>query len=90
VLTDDIEATIAEYAAIHTYLSPEQLVSSPKILIGDAPAVADQILERGRTLGLTYQNLRGAPPEALAPVIDLVRAGVVSDSDRLRPAGLTD
>jgi hypothetical protein len=37
---------------------------------------APQILERERSLGLTYQNLRGATPEELQPVIDQVKAGV--------------
>ena len=76
VLTDDLEASTAEYAAIHSYLAPEEVGASPKIVIGDVASVADQMLERGRNLGITFHNLRGATPEELKPVIDQVMAGV--------------
>ena len=76
VLTDDVEASTAEYAAIHSYMSPEQVVASPKLVIGDAAGIADQILERGRNLGITFQNLRGATPEELQPVIEQVTGAV--------------
>jgi hypothetical protein len=76
VLTDDVEASTAELAAIHSYLTREQLLASPKILIGDAAGAAEQILERERSLGITFQNLRGATPEELQPVVDKVKARV--------------
>jgi probable F420-dependent oxidoreductase len=73
VVTDDAAGTAEELAAIHTYLTPAQIRSSPKILIGTVSEIAAQILERGQRLGLTYQVLRGAAPEELAGVITRVR-----------------
>jgi probable F420-dependent oxidoreductase len=75
VLTDDAAAAAAEMAEVHTYLTPAQILAAPKILIGTADEVAAQVLDRGRRLGLTYQVLRGATPEDLAPVLATVRAG---------------
>jgi hypothetical protein len=57
-------------------MSPEQVVASPKLVIGDVAGIAEQILERGRNLGITLQNLRGATPEELQPVVEQVTAGV--------------
>lgn len=74
VLTDDIDAATAELAAIHTYRSPEDVVASPKILVGDAASVTAQILERRANLGISYTMMRGAAPEDLAPVIAAARA----------------
>jgi probable F420-dependent oxidoreductase len=74
VLTDDIEAATAELAAIHTYLTPEQVLASPKILVGDAESVTEQILERRENLGISYTMMRGASPEDLAPVLADARA----------------
>lgn len=76
VLTDDPETSLAEYAAIHSYLAPDQVVASPKILLGDVASVAEQIRERGRNLGITFHNLRGATPEELQPVIERVTDGL--------------
>lgn len=73
VLSDDAAAAAAELAAIHTYLTTEQVRTSPKILIGTADEIAAQILERGSSLGLTYNVLRGASPEELAPILAQVR-----------------
>lgn len=74
ILTDNAAATAEQVAAVHTYLSPQQVRSSPKILIGRPDEIAGQILERARRLGLTYYVMRGAPPEELAAIITLVRA----------------
>jgi probable F420-dependent oxidoreductase len=74
VLTDDIEAATTELSAIHTYLTPEQVLASPKILVGDAESVTAQILERREKLGISYTMMRGASPEELAPVLADARA----------------
>lgn len=76
ILTEDPRAAAERVAAIHTYLSPQQVSSSPKILIGTPDDIAAQILERGQRLGLTYYVLRGAPPEELRAIITRVRAEV--------------
>jgi probable F420-dependent oxidoreductase len=73
-LTDDAEATKAELAAIHTYLTPEQVLASPKLLVGDAAGVTEQIIERHANLGINYTVMRGATPEELAPVLAAARA----------------
>jgi len=75
IVTDDAGRTAEDLAKIHTYLSPGQIRSSPKILIGTLDEIAGQILDRGRRLGLTYQVLRGATPEELGTVITRVRGG---------------
>lgn len=74
ILTEDPRAAAERVAAIHTYLSPQQVSSSPKILIGTPDDIAAQILERGERLGITYYVLRGAPPEELRAIITRVRA----------------
>jgi probable F420-dependent oxidoreductase len=73
IVTDDARGTAEELARIHTYLTSEQIRSSPKILIGTVGQIADQVLDRGNRLGLTYQVMRGAAPEVLADVISRVR-----------------
>jgi probable F420-dependent oxidoreductase len=74
ILTDDALATAEQLAKTHTYLSPEQIRSSPKILIGSVEEIAAQILDRGHQLDLTYLVMRGAAPEELTPVMNRVRA----------------
>lgn len=76
VLTDDADAAAQDLAGIHTYLTPEQIRTSPKILIGTAAEVAAQVVERAEGYGLTYQVLRGASPEELGAVIERVRRTV--------------
>jgi alkanesulfonate monooxygenase SsuD/methylene tetrahydromethanopterin reductase-like flavin-dependent oxidoreductase (luciferase family) len=73
IVTDDAQGTAESLAAIHSYLTPAQIRSSPKILIGAIGEIAAQVLDRGKRLGLTYQVLRGAAPEVLADVITRVR-----------------
>jgi probable F420-dependent oxidoreductase len=73
VVTDDAAGAAEKLAAIHTYLTPSQVRSSPKILIGTVSEIAAQILERGKHLGLTYQVLRGAAPAEFAEVITQVK-----------------
>lgn len=74
ILTDDTDAALAELAATHTYLTPEQIFESPKMLVGSLDQVVDQILRRRKDLGISYQSLRASTPEELAPVIDAVRS----------------
>jgi hypothetical protein len=72
-VTDDAKGAAESLAEIHTYFTPEQVRSSPKVLIGTVEEIADQVLERRAGLGLTYQVLRGAAPEVLGSVISRVR-----------------
>jgi probable F420-dependent oxidoreductase len=74
ILTEDAAAAAEQVAAIHTYLSADQVRSSPKILIGTPDEIAAQILERGRRLGITYYSMRGAAPEELAAIATRVRS----------------
>jgi probable F420-dependent oxidoreductase len=75
-LTEDTEATLGELAATHTYLTPEQIFESPKMLVGSLEQIADQIVQRGTDLGITYHSLRAPTPEELAPVITAVKSRV--------------
>jgi hypothetical protein len=77
-VTDDAQGAAERLAAVHTYLTPAQIRSSPKILIGTVGEIAAQVLDRGARLGLTYQVLRGAATEDLAAVISQVRSGLAT------------
>jgi probable F420-dependent oxidoreductase len=74
-ITDDGRRVAEEVAAVHTYLTPEQVLRSPKILIGTVEEIAAEVAERRAELGLEYLVLRGGSPEELAPVLDAVRGG---------------
>ncbi len=84
IVTDDAQAAAGHLAAIHTYLTPAQILSSPKILIGTPAEIAARVLDRGARLGLTYQILRGAEPELLAEVIAKVRASALAGKSASR------
>ncbi|GGJ67166.1 LLM class flavin-dependent oxidoreductase [Streptomyces brasiliensis] len=74
ILTDDTDAALAELAKTHTYLTPEQIFESPKMLVGSLEQIVDQIIQRSTDLGITYQSLRAPTPEELAPVIEAVKS----------------
>jgi probable F420-dependent oxidoreductase len=78
IITDDARSEAERVAAIHTYLSAEQVLASPKILIGTPEEIAEQILERARRLGITHYVLRGATPDQLGSIATQVRAGTRS------------
>ena len=78
IVTDDAQGEAERLAAVHTYLTPAQIRSSPKILIGTVSEIAAQVLDRGARLGLTYQVLRGAAIEDLGAVISQVRSGLAT------------
>jgi probable F420-dependent oxidoreductase len=84
IITDDARAQAEKVAGIHTYLSAEQVLSSPKILIGTPDEIAAQILERAGRLGLTHYVLRGASPEELGAIVALVRVSAPSPAPGLR------
>lgn len=73
-LTDDTDAALAELAKTHTYLTPQQIFESPKLLTGSLDEIADQVAGRVTDLGITYWSLRAPTPEELTPVIDAIRA----------------
>ncbi len=73
-LTDDVDTAARELAAIHSYLEPDQVLASPKLLVGDVDSLAAQIIERRDSLGITYTVMRGPTPEELAPVVAAARA----------------
>lgn len=77
ILTDDRDAWAEEKARIHTYLSPAEILGSPKVIVGNVEQVVDRLLDYEDRLGLTSYVLRSATgPEALVPVLDLVRRRV--------------
>jgi probable F420-dependent oxidoreductase len=77
-VTDDAQASAESLAAVHSYLTPEQVRSSPKILMGTTGEIAAQILDRRDRLGLSYYVLRGVAPEVLADVISQVRQAALA------------
>jgi probable F420-dependent oxidoreductase len=83
VITDDAEAEAAKLAEIHTYLTPQQILASPKIILGTVDEIAAQIIDRGKTLGITYNILRGAEPEVLGEVIRKVKESALFSSRSL-------
>jgi probable F420-dependent oxidoreductase len=87
VITDDAEAEAAKLAEIHTYLTPQQILASPKILLGTVDEIAAAIIDRGKTLGITYNILRGAEPEVLGEVIRKVRESALFHSRRVLRRG---
>ena len=74
VVTDDPRGWAEEKAKLHTYLTPDDILASPKVLVGTVEQVADRILDYGERLGLThYVFTRSQTPEELVPIVDLVR-----------------
>jgi alkanesulfonate monooxygenase SsuD/methylene tetrahydromethanopterin reductase-like flavin-dependent oxidoreductase (luciferase family) len=72
-ITADREGVARELASIHSYLTPEQIIASPKLLIGTVEQIAERVLEYGERLGLTYNVVIGVEAEQFAPVIQRVR-----------------
>jgi probable F420-dependent oxidoreductase len=72
-ITPDREGVARELAKVHTYLSPEQIIASPKLLIGTVDQIAERILDYGERLGLTYNVVIGVDADQFAPVIRRVR-----------------
>jgi probable F420-dependent oxidoreductase len=72
-VTGDGRRVAEEVAAVHTYLTPEQVLRSPKILIGTIEEIAAEVAQRRVDLGLGYLVLRGGSPEELTPVLEAVR-----------------
>ena len=73
-ITPDREGVARELAKVHTYLTAEQIIASPKLLIGTVEQIAERILDYGERLGLTYNVVIGVEAEQFAPVIQRVRA----------------
>ncbi|MDR0358419.1 MAG: hypothetical protein LBJ87_03000, partial [bacterium] len=74
VITDDARGWAEEKAKLHTYLTPEDILASPKVLVGTVEQIADRILDYAQRLGLThYVFTRSRSPEELAPLVELVR-----------------
>jgi alkanesulfonate monooxygenase SsuD/methylene tetrahydromethanopterin reductase-like flavin-dependent oxidoreductase (luciferase family) len=67
VLTDDAPSEAQRLAATHTYLSPDQVLSSPKILIGTPEDIGVQILERVERYGITLYVMHGTHPISSEP-----------------------
>ncbi len=74
-LTDDGRRVAEQVAAVHSYLTPEQILRSPKILIGTVEEIAAEVADRRVDIGLEYLVLRGGSPEELAPLLGAVRGG---------------
>ena len=74
VITDDARGWAEEKARLHTYLTPEDILASPKVLVGTVEQIADRILDYGQRLGLThYVFTRSRSPEELVPLVELVK-----------------
>lgn len=72
-ITSDREGVAHELAKVHTYLTPEQIIASPKLLIGTVDQIAERILNYGERLGLTYNVVIGVEAAEFEPVIQRVR-----------------
>jgi hypothetical protein len=74
VLTDDAPSQARRIAATATYLSPDQVLSSPKILIGTPEDIGVPIVERIEHYGITHHVMHGTPPDQLAAILAHLRA----------------
>jgi probable F420-dependent oxidoreductase len=68
-LTADRRAAAEEAHQVHTYLSVDEILASPKFLAGTPEEIAEQLLEHRRRFGLSYFATIGVTPAEFAPVI---------------------
>jgi probable F420-dependent oxidoreductase len=74
-ITGDRQAAAEEARRIHSYLSVDEILASPKFLAGSTDEIAEQILGHRERFGLSYFATLGVTPAEFAPVIDSVRKG---------------
>ncbi|GAA1962482.1 TIGR03621 family F420-dependent LLM class oxidoreductase [Kitasatospora viridis] len=72
-VTDDRQAEAEAVAAEEPFLTAEQALESPFILIGTVEEIADQVLRHRERYGFTSFTVQRPFMEAFGPVIELVR-----------------
>ncbi|MDH6143771.1 MULTISPECIES: TIGR03621 family F420-dependent LLM class oxidoreductase [Kitasatospora] len=72
-VTDDRWAEAEAVAAEEPFLTPEQALESPFILIGTVEEIAEQVLRHRERYGFTSFTVQRPAMEAFGPVIELVR-----------------
>jgi alkanesulfonate monooxygenase SsuD/methylene tetrahydromethanopterin reductase-like flavin-dependent oxidoreductase (luciferase family) len=72
-ITADRRAAAEEARRIHSYLSVDEILASPKFLAGSTGEIAEQLLGHRERFGLSYFATIGVTPAAFAPVIDALR-----------------
>jgi probable F420-dependent oxidoreductase len=73
-ITSDPRAAAEKAHQIHTYLSVDEILASPKFLAGTTEEIADQILGHRERFGLSYFAIVGVTPAEFAPVIRILGA----------------
>lgn len=72
VVTDDRQAEAEKRYAESTYLTPDELLEAPGILLGDVERLADRLHEHRERDGITYFSVHEPSMEEFAKVIDRV------------------
>jgi probable F420-dependent oxidoreductase len=72
-ITDDRRAAAEKAHQIHTYLSVEDILASPKFLAGTTDEIAEQLQAHRETYGLSYFAIVGIAAAEFAPVIAALR-----------------
>jgi probable F420-dependent oxidoreductase len=72
-ITADRRAAAEEAHRIHSYLSVDEILASPKFLAGSTDEIAEQLLGHRERFGLSYFATIGVTPAEFAPVIDALR-----------------
>jgi probable F420-dependent oxidoreductase len=74
-ITADRRGAAEETQRIHSYLSVEEILASPKFLAGTTDEIAEQLLGHRERFGISYFATIGVTPAEFAPVIDALRRG---------------
>jgi probable F420-dependent oxidoreductase len=74
-ITSDRRAAAEEAHQIHSYLSVDEILASPKFLAGTTDEIADQLLGHRERFGFSYFATVGVTPTQFAPVISALRTG---------------
>jgi len=74
-ITADRRAAAEEAHRIHSYLSVDEILASPKFLAGTTDEIAEQLVGHRQRFGISYFATIGVTPAEFAPVIDAVRKG---------------
>ena len=72
ILTDDREEWATTLQKTHTYMSVEDILDSPKIMVGTEDEVVEQLLRNRERYGLTYYAINH-PPE-FAPILKRLKS----------------
>ncbi len=69
-ITSNRRAAAEEAHQVHSYLTVEEILASPKFLAGTVDEIAEQLLAHRERFGLSYFATIGVAPAEFAPVID--------------------